>query len=204
MINWYSGLLMIASELAHWSAAVPLVACGILTWRRQDPGPIAWWLAIAFGVSVVADSVAAQVGGPNAWVGYLFVPAQMAVLLGFLLPPGLPRMTGWIVLAVFAAVSLLRGPWDRQETIIEVVGGALVWLLAVALPTSYRRAVRITWGLTIPMTLGMLLLPVGSASWVACWLVFQGLRLAGVVAWGRGVASSLRASRPILVATEAT
>lgn len=185
-------VLQLIAELAHWSAAVPLLACVVLTLRRRDPGPLAWWLAVAFGLSALADTIASSVTGPNAWIGYVLVPIQIAVLVAALVPSEPWRLVAWVAIAAVAVLSAARGPWDRQETVVEVLGGLAVCFLASHAPTSYRRAIRITWGLTVPLTLGLLVLPSTSASWMACWVVFQGLRLAGLVAWARGVVGSLR------------
>lgn len=184
--------MRLASELFHWAALLPLAACAVGWWRQRDPGAFAWLLAVAVGLSAVADSLSAMVaaqGQPNAWVGYLVGPLQLGLVVALVAPSVAIRWVLWVGLASLAVASALRGPLDRQETVIEVVGGLLVGWLAVG---PFASSIRLFWGWTIPATVGLVAAVPGSSVWWGCWWVYQGVRMVGIGACTWEVARGFR------------
>jgi len=118
-------------ELAHQSALVPL-AVALVFWRRL---PRAWrFLAVAWTLSWVGDSMAYSVGDP--WrPSYLWLPAQIAIVLVAFLSDRMARFVAVAGVALLAVTSV-QATWPGPEwittlagslAILAVVDGVLSW-----------------------------------------------------------------------------
>lgn len=183
-------LPVIAAELATAIGLVPVVWLAVVRPRQADP---AWfWLATAFTVSWVADTVARVV---DPWLVSLTYPMSQAALVGFVV---LSRRDAWTLLLALLVTALAavvvrvetRGPDLLIHTVawLSVVG--IVWD-RWALPV--RGSLVAYFGLGWLAWVGYTLAP----GWPT-WIAHQGTRAVGIAlfcAAARSTSPSLRLVR---------
>lgn len=133
----------------------------------------AWWLAAAFGVSWVGDSLAWLLGGSWAAV-YVWFPAQLALAFLATVEEGVERLGGLFVVGVLAVLSVAWS-YPGPEVLSVTVGSAALLLLARG---PVRGPVRVYFGVGTVCYLAWVL-----DGWaLGWWWAYQGCRLAAC-AW---------------------
>lgn len=113
----------IVGELAHQMGLLPLLWLGVLQSRGQDRGAAWWWLAVAFGVSWLADSAAHWVN-PDL-VGNLYPLTQAAIVGAVLLDRDDASMLVIALCLVGAASIAWNGPEGREILLATTANGAV-------------------------------------------------------------------------------
>ena len=179
MLTWVNWNARGWAEGAHQMALLPLGALTALRLGRIRRDAAWWWLAGAFAVSWLADTVTHLLPPSAGWVPSLVYPVLQAGLITAVL---MPRAMAWLVLgglmgiALAAAVHVSASGPDvvlRSAADLTVV---LVALMRVALPVTLRASLVATFG----------------AGWLAwllfanrpelpTWYLYQTCRLVGLV-----------------------
>lgn len=96
-------------EVAHWVGLLPLAFLLTLRLAGRPRDRAYLWLAVAFAVSFVSDSLAHHV---DAWLLSSVYPVTQAALIGAVL---LARKDAWLFLLVLVnagiVAALFAGPW---------------------------------------------------------------------------------------------
>lgn len=165
--------MILVANLAMWLALVPFAW---LLVTRRDADRSWWWMAVGFGVSLLAD-----VGG---WLGYgreasqVYPLLQAAVFLLVLLPR---RAVEWLValclVAVSASIALRHA--EGLDVLLRVVAFGLVAVAAVQVKHFALRYALLTYfgGGTVAW-----LWYVCDPGWMT-WGLLQGTRMVGIGAW---------------------
>jgi hypothetical protein len=158
-------------ELAHHMGLVPLFWLALLGQRR---GVEWWWLALAFAVSWVADTVVHYYGHP--WAVSAVYPVTQAAIVGavFLTPWHTRLFVGALMLCGVLAVTLegTTKPSLILHTvawlsIVAIVSPLPIGRLRLALLTSFGIAL-VAWVLFTLWT-----------TWLS-WSLYQGVRAVGI------------------------
>lgn len=145
--------MMLAAGLAQCLGLLPLLWLGALHIRGSRRGPGYWWLAGAFGVSFVADTVARVINpmitslvypiAQSAIVGALilrsqFVHSFVRTLLVIAMLAILFMPTFDVLLRSIAWISLTAAAWQRRDLgelsgvlILHFGGGLVAWWFVV-------------------------------------------------------------------------
>jgi len=161
-------------ELAHWLGLVPLVwVAGRSVWARHLPNAGHWWLALAFGVSWLADTAAHWV---DPWLVGLVYPVTQAAIIGAVL---LPRREAGIFAAALVAVGIAAAGGERvqgPDVLLRTVAWAglagIVWPRRNLGPL--RTALLLAFGTGWLAWLGYAMWP----GWTS-WGLYQGTRALG-------------------------
>lgn len=152
-------------EIAHQIALLPIAAVLLRGWSRVPESHR--WMAAAFAVSWVWDSVIGWAGG--GWeTAFLFLPLQIGLAIAAFRPE-------WLLEALVVLYGLsLAGMWVGPPDIaVSVLGsGAVLWL-------AFRtRALRWTTGLYFGVgTLAYLaMIAVPEDAFMRAWYGYQGAR----------------------------
>ena len=157
-------------------SAAPLA---VVLWRR--PPNKGWaWLALALGVSGLADSLAHL--GLDVWAVQHVYPLLQ---LGLLLPIFVTR---YVALAVFSCVagaallSTYQGPLYAPEVVASTIaGGVVVWFLRQRADLGLvRPALMVYFGLGSLCMLPWPKLVAYPDAFLVAWLFYQGCRLVGL------------------------
>lgn len=155
---------------------VPLVwlACLRLTGIKRDAAW--WWVAAALSISWIADWTIHI--GVSPWLASAVYPVTQAALIGAVF---LPRRDAQSFVAVLVLVGLMAVLWngtDGPDRFLHTVA----WLSVVGIvghrPSPLRPVVPIAFACLWLAWLGYALAP----GWPS-WLLFQGVRLGGLVAF---------------------
>ena len=156
---------------AHFLGLLPLVLVAAFRAPRAY-----WWLALAFAVSFLADSVA-RFTDPF-WVSRVYVVSQSALVCAVFLH----RTDALWTLACLVALGLLgvflqpAGP----ELFTHVCAWGLAALLACEIaPQPLRRSLLVYFGWGLLAWFGYVLFP----GWTS-WLCYQATRLVGILLFG--------------------
>jgi hypothetical protein len=174
---------ILAQEVSHWATVAPLVACAVMTHRKQTVDPVLWLLAAGLAVSFLADQIAlrmALAGQPNTWISLIWAPIQFGLLVAVLTPT---RRLRWIALVALAVVALggVVQSSGGAEVVVQVIGGGMVAGLVLAYPVPGRQPLML-YGLgTVPGLLLFAALPPGSLGWTVGWLAYQAVRVVALL-----------------------
>lgn len=164
-----------AREVAHLMGILPLLWLAVVRCKE----PAFWWLAVAFGISFLADSAAHWVA---PWIISAVYPVSQAALICAVF---LPRQDAYTMLGLLLVVGLsslwfthASGPDLLLHTTAAV---AVCWIVA-PLPAlgMLRTALLIYFGLGLLAWYGYVWQP----SW-ASWAIYQACRLVGILAFCR-------------------
>jgi hypothetical protein len=138
----------IAPELAHQMGLLPLAWLALLSWCGERRGSEWWWIAGAFGISWVADTISHVFGHP--WIVSAVYPVSQAAILGMVL---LPRKDAyWFVagLCVLGVMAITVEGTTHPQWILHVVGWSeIVWLLWPLPLGKLRLALLVAFGVNI-------------------------------------------------------
>lgn len=161
------------SQIAHWSALVPLAW---LVWlgHRGKTVPIAYWLiAAGFGISFVADLVTLWTTW-NWAVGHFYRPVQLGLFI---------LATGAVFPAILlVAISSVPFGLERPEVLVTALGSTIVVYLTHQ--KLYGLSLALYCGVgTIFYLLMSTELSTGRFMWF--WYPYQGCRLSafGAFCW---------------------
>jgi hypothetical protein len=167
------------AEVAHQMALLPLATLAFVRVSGHRRDAAWWWLALAFAISWIADTVADVVPMDARAIGSLVYPVSQSCLIGAVLLPR-PRalvMTGVLVLAGIAVV--IRHGATGPDVALRSV--AWLWVAGIArmgkaLPVPLRAS------LFVYFCLGWIAWLV-HVQWlvVGTWYPYQGLRLLGLL-----------------------
>lgn len=155
--------------LAHAMGIVPLFWCVALTATGRRLSGLHWWLALAFGVSWVADW-ATHWYSPVS-VGIVYPLVQSGMILVVLAPTARAGLLTTIGLATLGAI------WWRGLPAADLLPRTVAWLATVALVWprrdlgAIREALLIAFGLGWVCWVGYHLWP----GWTT-WGLYQGVR----------------------------
>lgn len=149
-----------------------------LLWLAMLPHrAAAWWgIAAAFGISWVADSAAHWMA---PWLVSAVYPVSQAALVGLVL---LPRVeAAWFIgaLVLVGIVAVLTNGTNGPDRLLHTVAWLSIVGLLARRPSPFQRlalAFAALWLAWIAYAL--------SPGWPT-WLVFQGMRLGGILAFCR-------------------
>lgn len=166
----------VVSEVATWMGLVPLVWLALLHVRGTGRDRGWWWLAIAFAVSWMADTVAHWVS-PDA-VGNMYPLLQAAIVALVLLGRDAALLIGGLVLVGIVAAAVPVKVDLLLRTVAWGSSSYLAWnrwelgLLRTALLVSFGLAL-VAW--------------YAYAAWPGwtTWLVYQGVRAVGIALFCR-------------------
>jgi len=164
-------------EAAHALGIVPLLWLLWLKFRLEHRDAALWWLAAAFAVSFLADSLAHLL---NVNVAINTYPLMQAALIGLVLLDRAEALKLFGVLtAVALAVPVIQRP-DEIEHFLSTVASLSVAGIAFryrSLPARLRLSLLVTFGLGwVAWDLWYAFAP----GW-GSWLGYQGTRLVGTL-----------------------
>jgi hypothetical protein len=151
-------------------ALIPALALAVHHERRRD-----WWLlALAFGISWVADTVALASGHP--WPGSALYPLAQTGVIAFVFLRPLETAAFVGILAVVTAGAILTQGWATSTLVVRTIAwGAIVSMVWRPRVGRLREALLVYFGL-------------GWAAWILyslspgwpSWGVYQALRAVGI------------------------
>lgn len=170
-------------ELAHWVGAVPALTLIAFALRGYRVDAAWWWMALALGVSFLADA-AVDFGVPALIVSQTYPVLQGAIFALVLLPR---RYAEGVIAAFFvaAAVSVSLRHAAGLDVLLHVVSWGAVAAFAV------NRVPALAWGFA-----ALCVAWLGYVAWPGWWSwgAMQGVRVVTACAWG--VAAWREARRP--------
>jgi len=176
---------MIVNEIAHYMALVPLAVLGGLHARGRERDAAWWWMACAFAISWVADSVASQLVPVHRWAVTLVYPIVQSAMIGVVL---LSRRAAFVLLGGLVAIGCLavfwrgvKGPDVILHSVASLSVAGIVWIRR-DIPLRLRMALVVYFGL-------------GLVAWllfaqqhsIPTWYGYQGARLAGLLVFSWAV-----------------
>lgn len=166
-------LQTVASEVAHWSALIPM-ALLLAFWRNAD-APY-WLVAAGFAVSFVADSISLVFDG--TWALYHVYPALQLGLfaLAFGVRWALPLLVAVAAFQVFA--TPLAGP----DVTVTLIGSVIVLYLARDHPLAWSMVAYC--GLASVFYL-LMVENLWAERFMTWWLGYQASRLLAFALFGR-------------------
>lgn len=160
------GIASVAPEVTHHMALIPLVWCLARKERRAEW----WWIAAAFGISWVADTLAHFL---DPWLVSAVYPVSQAAIIGAVL---LSRDDAKVFLVALVAVALFSLRFPRPDLILHTVAWlsivGVVWSLPIG---RLRIALLVAFGLGWVAWLSFVLSP----TW-ATWGAYQSVRALGL------------------------
>lgn len=174
-------------EAAHWLGVVPLLWLVGLALGGQRVRAAEWWLAAAFGVSWLADTVPHAGFNPDL-AGNLYPMTQAGIVALVLLDRGRAAHVIGLLL-VTATVAVAWQGTAGYDVLLSTVAGGLIAGLAWTLPPLLRWSLIIAFGGSAAVGCLAVLAP-GPAT----GLLYQSTRLAGTVLFCAAVSSAIPAS----------
>lgn len=161
-------------EVAHHLGAVPWLWLVVLHLCRQGRGWEWWWLAAAFGVSWIADTVAHCYG--QFPISPLYLVTQTGLIAAVLLPR---RDTLWFLglLVPVAGIAFLTYPLGKPDWLVHTVA----WLGLTGSVYPLKALGRLRWALLVSFGLGWVAWMgyVLSPGWIS-WIGYQSVRAVGI------------------------
>lgn len=179
--------IRVVQEMGHWCAALPLLMCFIQLLRKRDPSPDAWLLSGAFFISVIADTIGAQLakmGLSNHWISYTYTPIQFGLFVAILLHARAMRVVALLFLLTAAVVSATHGKPGVPETIVQVLWGGAVGgiVLGNTRLGRYMPALLIYCWAAIPFRVVMgWATPALDGPWIFSWSTYQLVRVTAMI-----------------------
>lgn len=164
-------------ELAYLLGAIPVLWLAGLRLRGRSVDVAYWWLASAFAVSFVADSVARFLTADPRWLVSLVYPVSQAALVGVVFLARVEAAQFVVALVIVAIVDLL---WHGAAP-VPLLLPTVAWLGASSLVVdrwalgTLRTALLVSFGLGTLTWWGY----AGWPGWTS-WLLYQGVRALGV------------------------
>jgi hypothetical protein len=159
-------------EAAHWLGIIPLLCLAVLAWRQERRDRAWWLLAVSFGVSFVADSLAHMLPREAPSNAYPVLQSALAALVLTDLSTAL-IVIGLIVIAAVTTAFL------QNDLLLFTVAGlsiaSIVWLFRT-LPHLLRYSLLIGFGGGVVAWWVYSLDP----GWTG-WIAFQSTRLIAIV-----------------------
>lgn len=158
-------------EAAHWLGLAPLV----LVAAARAPKAY-WWLALAFGVSFLADSVAHLID--PFWVSRVY-PVTQAALVGAVFLPRAEALWTLVMLVVFGLAGVFlepAGPELFTHTTAWATAGLIAWEHA---PQPLRRSLLWYFWAGVLAWFVYVALPGWSS-----WTCYQATRVMGIALFG--------------------
>jgi hypothetical protein len=186
------------TEVAHHMALLPLATLAVIRLRGHRRDVAWWWLAVAFGVSWIADSVAHLIPMDDRAIVSLVYPISQASLMAAVLLSRANALVfvGVLVLAGIAVII------QHGATGPDVALRSVAWLFVAGIA-------RVRKELPIPLRASMFVyFCLGWIAWlihvqwlvVETWYPYQGIRLFGLLLFCWAVIETgphLRIVRPI-------
>jgi hypothetical protein len=139
-------------------------------WARRERRREYWWLAAAFGISVLADTATLLWHQP--WLVAAIYPVSQLGIVAAVIVSQRQAMafTGFLMLT--GIVALMIEGLDAPGAILPVVGGAVLTTFLLAQPaTPLRTALLLAFGVSCLPWIWFVLMP----TW-ASWEAYQGVR----------------------------
>lgn len=164
-------------EVAHWLGLVPLLWLALLAYRLEARDVAWWWVAGAFGVSWLADSVSHLIPPDVAGNAY---PLLQAAIIGAVLLDRRAALgcLGGLALAAIGGV-LMQGP-EGTDLLLRTAAWGLIVALAYRVPAPFRAALLVTFGGGLIAWYLAAIFPGRETG-----LLYHGVRLAGVALFCR-------------------
>jgi hypothetical protein len=172
-VPWLSGVLV--SELAHWLGLVPLAFLLGLHLAGKDRHAGWWWMAVALGVSWVADTAAHWL---DPWIVSATYPVSQAAIMGRVILPSRREAVQFLAVLVLMGIGavLYRGV-EGPDVVLRTVA----WL-------GLAGAVLDQWALGRVRTFVLVYFGLGWAFWwiharwliVPTWYSYQACRAVGI------------------------
>ena len=161
----------LVGEAAHALGLVPIVAVAVQWLRGVKLDPAAFWMALAFAVSFVADCF------PHRYASQVYPVTQAAIFAAVLLPShkGVERLVALILCA--AAISILARNAAGLDVMLHVISwGAISALAWMQMPNGVlRTCLTLGFGLGAIAWVGFVAYP--TFGW---WGAYQVTRLIAV------------------------
>jgi hypothetical protein len=174
-------------EAAYLMGLIPVVWLGWCRVRGRPVGAEWWWLAGAYGVSVLADTASRFLPVEARWVVSLVYPVSQSAVIGAVLLDRRDAMTLVVVLVVIALAAALVEHVHGPDVLVRTVAWGAVVGIAYDRPAlgSLRRALLVSFGLGWVAWLAYAAWP-GWSSWGA----YQFVRLAGLLLFAAACCAS--------------
>lgn len=178
-------VLQIAKYGFWWAGLLPLAAVAWLGMRRKLPELDVVILAVAFALSFAFDLFGKALfdrGVPNQWLTYCLAPIQFGLVMTVVAPAEGRRIV-WGFFLVLVALSVLRGPWQAPEAVVQVVGGLWIGLVVYRQPAleRYRLALLVYFVAAVPFLLPRAaMVPSASTGWLSLWAGYELVRVLGL------------------------
>lgn len=170
--------------------ALPAAWLGVLAATGRRLGSGWWWMAAAFGVSLVADLGAEWLGHPA--LSQVYPTAQAALFLLVLLPRGMAvRVIGLLVLISGLSLGMRQGRGLDVALHVAAWGAIALAADAVLLPSRLRES--LVWGFAL-LTLAWVWFWAVPSFWA--WYAIQAVRVGTVVWWGMAAWQAGSATQP--------
>jgi hypothetical protein len=157
-------------EVAHLMGLLPLAWLALRGERRAEW----WWIAVAFGVSWIADATAHFV---NPWIVSTVYPiSQAAIILAVIAERNEARVFMWLLIAVGLVTILtegVTGPTLFLETVAAASIVAVVWPLPLG---RLRLTLLVAFGVGFLAWVGYVISP----GWTT-WGIYQAVRALSLV-----------------------
>lgn len=167
-------VIRLVSELATWIGLIPLICLATLWWNGEQRDAAYWWLAVAFGVSWLAD-MAALVIDPFT-VSLVYPISQTGLIAAVFLSKRGARILVLGLLGIGAVAAMIHEP-GKPDFLLHACAWAMIVAMVEdinALPTI-RAALLIYFGLGLLAWASYVIIP----GWTS-WLFFQSCRAVGL------------------------
>ena len=165
---------MIAAEIAHWMALWPLCMLVVMHVHGERKDRAWWWLAGAFAVSFIADSLAHFL---DPWVISLAYPMSQAALVGAVFLSKREALSLLVLLCCATTVAILaKGVQGPDVILSSTANGAVCWMVWDRWELGrLRTALLVSFG-----AVGLAWLCFSLWQVVPVWYGYQALRLVGL------------------------
>lgn len=166
---------LILSESAHYMALIPLAVLGWLRLRGRRLDTAYWWLAVAFGVSWLADTAAHWL--PPSLVSAVYPVGQAGIVAAVLMPKDYAALILGLLVAV-GMVGVITHGVSGPEFVIRAVAWGVIVAVVLFAPVPIRIPLLIYYGLGLLAWVGYNAIP----GWTS-WGIYQGTRAVGLGAF---------------------
>lgn len=166
---------MTAFDLLALIGLVPLLWLALV---KRGAGPSWWWMAGAFGVSVLADAFGRVSSEWARYASQTYPVLQSGLFLGILLPR---KYAEWTIAAILvaASVSIVGRNAEGLDVLMRVVAfgsvGGVAWMLPKG---AFRTALLVYFGGGAVAWCGYVLAP----GWTS-YALLQAARVVGIGTW---------------------